>query len=234
LGEENAISLGRPREAAEYFERAMDIALNHVLQDANDADSRFAFADEAIKLSAILRHSDPGRAVALYDAALRRLAEIKNNSRARRYEVRALAGSTYPLRQTGRVSEARKRLDLGFSLLSQMKLYPANGVESGSEADRALRALAEHEAGTGNSRRAIVIYEELAGKLQASGLKSESNLFHALSLSNLYKAMGALYRRDRRPQTAADVDSRRRDIWRHWDRKLPNNSFVRRQLEPSQ
>src|SRR5262245_56416462 len=101
LGEDNAISLGRSQEAVEYFERALTIEANFAKQDPNDADSRFAVADNGTKLAGILHHSDPRRAIALYDEALRALAEIKNNSRARRDEVRALAGSTYPLRQIG-------------------------------------------------------------------------------------------------------------------------------------
>ena len=230
LGEDNAISLGRSREAAEYFERGLTIAANLVRQDPNDAASRVAFSDDGIKLAAILHHSDPRRAVAIYDEALRRLAEIKNNSRARRDEVRALAGSIYPLRQIGSTGEARKRLDAAFSRLSEMKLYPAEQVEPGSEPDNALRALAEYEAGSGDVRRGIGTYELLLGKIMTSKPRPESRLADAANLSNIYAAMGALHRRTGRPDQAAELDARRLELWRHWDRKLPGNSFVRRQL----
>lgn len=231
LGEDNAISLGRSREAAEYFEHAFTIAAHFAKQDPTDAGSRFSLGDDGIKLAAILRHSDPRRAVAIYDEALRRLAEIKNNSRARRDEIRALAGSSYPLRQIGSSGEARKRLDLAFSRLSELKLYPAEQVEPGSEADLALRALGEYEAGRGDVQRGIEIYQDLLRKLMASEPSPEANLSHALSLSNLYSAMSVLHRRTGRPEQTAELDARRRELWRQWDRKLPNNSFVRRQLE---
>ena len=231
LGEDNAISLGHLREAAEYFERAFKIEGNFVRQDTNDAASRFAFAGDGIKLAAILRYSDPRRAVAIYDEALQRLAEIKNNPRARRYEVTALAGSTYPLRQIGSTAEARKRLDTAFSRLSELKLYPAEQVEPGSEPDKALRALAEYEAGMGDIRRGIEIYQELVHKIMASKPKPESKLDDAFNLSTIHAAMSALYRRSSQREQAAELDARRLELWRQWDRKLPNNSFVRRQLE---
>jgi tetratricopeptide (TPR) repeat protein len=226
--------MGRSREAAEYFERAAKIAANFVRQDPNDAESRFAFSDDGIKLAAILRHSDPRRAAAFYDEALGRLAEIKNNSRARRDEVRALAGSTYPLRQIGNTAEARKRLDAAFSRLSELKLYPAEQVEPGSEADKALRALADYEAGKGEIRRGIEIYQELIRKITASKPKPESNLSDAFNLSNIYAVMSALHRRGSQPNQAAELDARRLELWCQWDRKLPNNSFVRRQLRAGQ
>jgi hypothetical protein len=34
-----------------------------------------------------------------------------------------------------------------------------------------------------------------------------------------------------RSSEAATLDERRSNLWRNWDRKLPANAFVRRQLE---
>ena len=214
----------------EYFERALTIDANFAKQDPNDANGRFGVADDAIKLAGVLRHADPRRAIALYDEALRALAEIKNNSRARRDEVRALAGSTYPLRQVGRSVEARKRLDGAFSRLSELKLYPAEQVEPGSEADKAVRALAEFEAERGDVRRGLEIYEELLAQIMASNPEPESHLDAATDLSNIYRAMAQLHRRAGQSSLASAIESRRLDLWKHWDRKLPNNSFVRRQI----
>jgi hypothetical protein len=147
---------------------------------------------------------------------LSRLAEITNNPRARRDEVRALVGFTYPLRQIGNPEEARKRLNLAFTRLNELKLYPSDVVNPDSEADKALRALAAYETGTGNFARADEIYEELLGKLIASEPKPESNLSHALSFSNLYDEMSGLHRRSQ-PAKAAEPDARRLELWRHWD-----------------
>jgi hypothetical protein len=181
------------------------------------------------RLAEVLRYSDPRRALGIYDEVLRRIAEIKNNSRARRDEVRALAGSTYPLRQMGRSAEARARLDSAFSPLRELKLHPAEQVTPGSEADNALRALAEYEAGTGHVRRGIETYQQLLGRIMASEPKPDDSLWDATDLSNIYAAMAILYRRARLANLASSIEARRLDLWRHWDRKLPNNPFVLRQ-----
>src|SRR5262249_26047201 len=99
LGEDDAINLGRPKEAAEFFERGFKMAVDLARQDPNDSQSRLAIGNRGTKLAAVLRHSEPERALAIYDEVLRHLAQVKNNSGARLNEVRALAGSTYPLRQ---------------------------------------------------------------------------------------------------------------------------------------
>ncbi|MBI3680812.1 MAG: serine/threonine protein kinase [Acidobacteria bacterium] len=231
LGEDHAVSLGRSEEAAKYFERGFRIAADLARQDADDSQSRFAVASRGIRLAGVLRHSDPSRALAIYDEALRRSAEIKNNPKARRDEARALAGSTFPLRQLGRSAEARRRLDAAFFRLRELKLYPAEQIAPGSEAGNALRALAEYEAGKGDIRRGIGIYEQLLAQILASKPKPESNLADAKDLSNIYQATARLHRRARQADAASAAEARRLELWEGWDRKLPNNSFVRRQLE---
>jgi tetratricopeptide (TPR) repeat protein len=230
LGEDNAVSLGRTREAAESFERVFRLAVDWAARDPNDAHSRFAVSGRGIRLAGVLRHSEPRRALAIYDEVLRRLSEISNNSRARRDEVRALAWSTYPLRQMGRFGEARTRLDAAFSRLQELKLYPAAQVIPGSEAGNALTALAEYEAGKGNVLRGIETYQQLLGAILASEPKPESSLWDANDLSNIYTAMSALYRRAGLADSAAAMDARLAGLWRHWEGKLPNNPFVQRQL----
>ncbi len=175
-------------------------------------------------------HSEPRRAIAIYDEVLRRLAEVKNNSRARREEVRALVWSTYPLRQIGRFGEAGKLLDTAFFRLNELKLYPAEQVELGSEPDDALRALAEYEAGSGNVQRGIEIYQQLLRQIMASQPKPESDLADATSFSNLYAALAALHRRARQVGVGMEVEARRLELWKQWASKLPNNSFVLRQI----
>jgi hypothetical protein len=233
LGEDNAISLGRPQEAAECFERSFRIHADWAKQDADDALSRLNASTHGIRLAGVLRHSDPRKAIAVYDEVLSRLAEVRDNSRARGEEVRALARSTYPLRQIGRSGEARKRLDAAFSRLSELKLYPAERVEPASEPDDALRALAEYEAGSGSVLRGITIYQQLLDRIAASDAKPESRLADAAALSNIYAAVAVLHHRAGQPQAARQSQARRLELWRHWDRRLPNNSFVRRQLDSS-
>ena len=230
LGEDEAISFGRSQEAIESFNRAIAIAENLAKQDPNDAQSRFSIGDYATSLGGILRHTDPRQATARYDEALQALAAIKNNPGARRDEVRALAGSAYPLMQIGNATEARRRLDAAQSRLSEQKLYPLDQIELGSETDKMLRALADVEAGTGNIRRGTEIYQELLAKVMASNPKAETDLEDANDLSNIYRAMAQVHRRAGQTSVAAGLEARRLQLWQQWDSKLPNNSFVRRQL----
>jgi serine/threonine-protein kinase len=230
LGEDDAISLGRSKEALEYFTRAIAIAENFAKQDLRDALSWFAIGDYGTKMGGILRHSDSRAAIDRYDEAIHAYAQITNNPRARREEVRAFAGSTYPLMQIGNSVEARKRLDAAFSGLKDLNLYPSDQVELGSEPDKAVRALAEFEAGAGRVQHGIDIYQELLSKIMASNPKPETDLEDATDLSNIYRALAQLHRRIGQASHSSGLESRRLELWQHWDYKLPNNSFVRHQI----
>jgi hypothetical protein len=159
------------------------------------------------------------------------MAEIKDNPSFRLYEVRALAGSTYPLRRLGRSDEARRRLDAAFEKLRQVKAYPAEKVEPGSESDATLCALADDEAARGDVPRAIEIYQELLGKVLASHPEPETSLEDAVGMSRLYGALAGLHRQAHHTDLASALELRRLELWRHWDAKLPHNSFVTRQMK---
>jgi hypothetical protein len=207
------------------------MADSFVHQDPNDQSTRGNLARAGISLADILQHSAPGHSLAIYDHILRHMAEIKNNTSFRRFEVSALAGSSYPLRQLGRGVEARERLDAAFAILHQIKAYPAGKVKPGSEADVTLSALADYEASNGDIGRAIGGYEKLLGQIEAWQPAPETNLADAVDMSHLYAAIAALRRRAHQTDLASALETRRLELWRHWDRKLPNNAFVRRQLE---
>ena len=230
LGEDNAVSLDRPKEAVASLDRAFQLADRLVHQDPNDSNSRERLVS-GINLADILRHWDSPGALTYYDHALQHLAEIQNNARFRRAEVMALAGSTYPLRRLGRTAEARHRLDGAFERLSQLKLYPVERIELGSEADVAVRALADHEGDAGNIPHAIEIYEKLVSQITASKPKPEDSLTDAVRLSHIYLAIAALRRRAGQPDLASALETRRLQLWQTWTQKLPQNAFVRRQLE---
>ena len=181
-------------------------------------------------LADLLRQSDDRQALDVYDHVLRHLAEVTNYPRFRRDEVRALAGSTYPLQRLGRSTEARQRLDAAFERLGQLKLYPADQIDLGSEADDALRALADFEAGSGNLTRALEIHQELLARILAAKPNPENSLADAADLSRLYSSMAAVQRRFGKADQASEFDTRRLALWQHWERKLPNNPFVLRQL----
>lgn len=52
----------------------------------------------------------------------------------------------------------------------------------------------------------------------------------AVELSNIY-GQAALYHSDHRLELASGFEARCLELWRHWDAKLPQNSFVRRELQ---
>jgi hypothetical protein len=128
------------------------------------------------------------------------------------------------------VADARRALDAAFDRLNQLELYPAAQVIPGSEAEDALYALGDFEAGTGNLPRAIEIYGQLIDRVFASKPQPETRLADAADLSRLYASLAPLQRRAGKADLASGLDARRLQLWEHWDRKLQNNPFVRRQL----
>jgi tetratricopeptide (TPR) repeat protein len=154
-----------------------------------------------MELGSVLTPVDPRKALGVYDHVLMRLGEVKNNAKARRDEVSALAGSTYALRALGRTSEARKRLESAFAKLAQS---PASKTDLGSEGDRAITALADLEAGVGNVARAIALYRE---SLDRAKPKAEVAL-----LSRRYAALEALYRRAGESEQADALAKRRGEL----------------------
>jgi len=221
--------MARPAEAVGLLEKAWQIAEEFARQDPSDSNSRVPLSMAGIRLGGILRNSDPARALAVYDHTLRRLGEIPNNSRFRRDEVKALAGSSYALRALGRAGEARLRLEVAFSRLSELKLYPAGQIQAGSEPEVALRALADWEAGAGHVARALEIYTKLLDSVMAGKPKLETVLADAYHVSSLWAAKAMLQRQEGQVDGAGALEAKRRDLWRMWDNRLPNNTFIRRQ-----
>ncbi|HLK49114.1 MAG TPA: serine/threonine-protein kinase [Bryobacteraceae bacterium] len=231
LGGYDFVSLDRPADAIPLLDRAFGMADGFVHRDPQEQSSRGILSMAAISLGDIMRQSDPARALAVYDHALRHTAEVADNVNIRRYEVNLLAGSSYALRRLGRSREARLRLNAAFERLQQLNFYPADKIEPGSEVEEAVQALGDFEADAGNLDRAISVYEELLRKIQAGKLGLAPGLPEAVHLSAIYRSAAAVYRRAGRPEMADALEARRRDLWLGWNRRLPKNSFVKRQLE---
>jgi serine/threonine protein kinase/tetratricopeptide (TPR) repeat protein len=230
LGELNNINLDRPQEAASLITKAFDLSEEMARRDARDYTGRSYVSMTGRELGDILRDSDPARALAVYDLARQRLQEIKNNTKARRDEVWVLAGASYALRRLHSPNESKERIDAALAILQDLKDYPSEKVALGSEADAAVRALADHYAETGQTSQAIATYETLLAKVRASDPKPDTDLRHANGLSRIYHDLAALHRRAGDVPQASMLEQQRLDLWRYWDQKLPNNPFVRRQL----
>jgi hypothetical protein len=50
-------------------------------------------------------------------------------------------------------------------------------------------------------------------------------------MSQLYESLAQLYRRNGETGKADNVQTMRLQLWQQWNQKLPNNAFVRRQLD---
>jgi serine/threonine protein kinase len=229
LGEIDAISLGRSAEAVGDYDHAFQLADALVHRDAHDQMLRSRVANAGIAMADILRVSNPIRALAIYDHVFRHVAQVPNNSSFRRFEVSTLAGSTYALRQLGLPVEARKRLDAAFERLEQVHLFPAKSVRLRSEPEVALRARAAYEAAAGDFRRAAATYQNLLALIRASHPDPENTLADAARISVIYWEAAAAARQagDHR---ASEMEALRRQLWELWNRKLPNNAFVRSHL----
>jgi serine/threonine protein kinase/tetratricopeptide (TPR) repeat protein len=231
LGEDNAVSLGRTQDALRPLQQAFDGADAIVHRDANDHLSRGILAIAAITLGGILVQSDARRALDVYDHALRHLAEGQNDVHLQRYEINLRAGSSYALQKLGRSDEAGQRLKTALEQVKQLKFYPTDKIDLGSETGVALRALADHEAETGNLPPAIEIYKELLSKMDPPESDAEFSLDDAIHVSTICGSVANAYRRVHRPDLASSMERRRFELWQKWDQKLPGNDFVRRQLE---
>ena len=231
LGQDNGISLGRPQDALQPLQQAFDRADAIVHRDPNDHASRGDLAVAAITMGGILRHSDARKALDVYDHALRHLAEVKGDVHLQRYQINLLAGSSYALGKLGRTSEARQRLQAALGQLKELKFYPSDRVDLGSEAGETLQALADLEVENGNLPHAIEIYEELLSKMDPAESDAEFNLEDAVHVSTLCTSAANAYSRAHRMERVSAMESRRLELWRRWAQKLPNNAFVHQQLK---
>ena len=231
LGGDGLVNLGRTADATRVLQQALEVAEQGTRKDPDDARSRRQAARAGVALANILRHQDPLGALRAYEAALRRLNEIRKSLTERRDQASALANSSYALRRLGRTSEARQRIDSALAILKDTKDYPAEHYYLDSEAYTVLCALADHEAEAGDPHRAIEEYEHLLHEAMADKSAALTDFEDAPKASHLYEALTDLYRRVGDRVSAESMQARRVDFWQQWDRKFPNNAFVRRQLE---
>jgi tetratricopeptide (TPR) repeat protein len=232
LGEVRGVSMGRADEALTVLNRAAQILEQLALQDRNDFDSRNRLSSAYLQSADILSTVDPPRALKAYNDDLDRLAEIKGNSKMRRDEV-ARSWLRRPASPDGRVGEAASGWRTRSSTCASSNL-PGGNRPLGSEADEALRARAQIEADAGRVDEAVEIQRNLIDAVLNGKPDVEANLSEAADLSSLYAATAAVARRAGQRPFAAAIDSRRLELWQHWDQKLPRNPFVQRQLAAAQ
>jgi serine/threonine protein kinase len=230
LANQDGVSLDRPADAIEPLQKALDLTEEATRKNPADFASRSRLATAARDLGAILQNSQPQRSLDVYDLGARQLAEFSRNPQARRSHALLLANSSYPLRALHRLPEAKQRIDEAFALLAESGDYPADRIKLDSAASDALHAQADYLADAGDVRGAIRTYEQLLQETAESGAEAPADLWTAVNLSRIYRPLAALYSRAGEPGKARQMEDWRLQLWNGWNRKLPNNAFVLRQV----
>jgi tetratricopeptide (TPR) repeat protein len=201
-------------------------------QDSHDATSRGRVGTAGRELGNILRHSDPQRALATYDAALARLDEIPNNLKARRDRALTLAESSYALRRLHRLPEAQQRVATALKILTETKDLPADRIALDTPVNAVLRAEADDFDEQGSPQKALEVSKQLLDAVMRAGPSPETDLRDAAALSLLYRSLARFSVHAGDAADADAINARRLDLWRQWERKLPGNPFVLAQLGP--
>lgn len=231
LGDDAGISLNRPAEAIEPLRRALETAEEVARTNPNDYASRSRVGSAARDLGNILRHRDPEAALKVYDLGIRRLTEVAKSVVAARDRAGLLANSSYPLRALDRGGAARQRIEDAVAILKGIKQDPFDRAIVEPAGFIVLRALADDEADRGDSRRAVEAYELLLAKMMAAKPDPLNDLADGYELATAYQGLAQLYRRTGDSLKAQRTELLRLEIWQHWDKKSPNNVYVRHQLE---
>jgi tetratricopeptide (TPR) repeat protein len=227
LGREDAEpSLGRSREALANFQKALDIAEDLSKKDSLDYLGRNSVAVFGFEVGNTLRHSDPRKALSVYDYALSRIREVKNNVNTRRNEAELLAASSYTVRWLGGETEAKQRIAHAFELLNQAGRYPVEKIEPMNDVYDGLRAQADDYAETFQTAKAVEAYRQLLDKLMAWNPDPQNDLRDAACLSRTWTALADLLRHRGREEEALQLEAQREKLWNHWQDKLPNARFL--------
>ena len=231
LGGDHDPSLGRRKEAIQSFRKALDLIEPLASKDPNDSLVRYDEVIAARELAALVSYSDPRRGLVIYDGALARLREVKDSLNRRTNETSCLAASSLPLLRLHRSKDAKERIDAAFALLRTTGRYPTTRIVRDGPTNAAYQALAAYEEAAGHFDRASAIYQELLDKRMASKPDLQADLPETYDISCIYLVLARLYRRNGQPEKSRALDVARRNLWQDWDRRLPNNAFIARQLQ---
>jgi tetratricopeptide (TPR) repeat protein len=230
LGSEDGVDLGRPEAAIPPLRESFDLMEQLAIKDSKDSTSRYREVNSGTNLAFNLAQREPASALAIYDQYLLRLQEVRDTLNRQLNEAWCLAASAHVLLRLHRLPEAKQRIDAAFVRLREAGQYPAEHVDIKGAAQSSLCAMAEYQEALGQRERAAVSYQELLDRVMASKPEPRNDLAHAIILTRLYAALSNLYRRTGRPGKAEPLETSRLELWQYWDRKLPNNSLIRRQL----
>jgi tetratricopeptide (TPR) repeat protein len=142
-----------------------------------------------------------------------------------------LALSSYVLQNLSRGNEAKQRIEAAFKLLHETKDYPADRIVLLDETEVVLSAWGAYLANTGQPQQAIAVYQELLDKVMSTHPDPANDLRNATGMSRIYEALSALHLRSGNATQARSMSAARLELWKNWNRKLPQNTYVQHQLE---
>jgi hypothetical protein len=181
------------------------------------------------ELGDLLKESDPDRALAVYDNAVKRLDDSPKATKTQRARAELIAKSTDPLRRLGRGSEAEKRLDTALAILEETKDLPADAIALDSPQFAVLSARADTAAANGRVAEAAAGYEEILSKAkyETPWAEPEKDLRSAQRLVRLLRRLTSLYVQAGDEANAQTIRQRQQELARAWEAKLPGNPVVR-------
>jgi serine/threonine protein kinase len=230
-GEPDSLSLGNREAAILHLERSLEILRGLMKTDPNDNNARIDFAMSGVKLARVLVPADPQRALVLFDEVFDRMHRAPANSARRKdYLTRSAAESTYALRKLGRASEARARLKrVKQEILDEEELSRAPYGPTGA-IDSLMRAEAELIAESGQPKQAAELYRTILERNAQSGADPTHDLSDGLQRSLKLDRLEQLLAAAGDTTGSEKARNERRQLWLHWQQKLPGNPFVKNQL----
>jgi len=211
------------------LQKAVEVTDEYAARDPRDAASRGRLATASRELGDLLKDSDPERALAVYDNALKRVGETPKTTKTQRTRAELLAKSTNPLRNLGRGSEADQRLDAALAILEETKDLPAEGIALDSPQFAVLSARADAAAASGRIDEAAAAYEEILSKVKydTPWAAPEKDLRSAQRLARLLRTLTSLYVQAGDETKAEAIRKRRQELARMWEARLPANPVVK-------
>ncbi|MEO8028445.1 MAG: serine/threonine-protein kinase, partial [Bryobacteraceae bacterium] len=232
-GEVNALSLGQYGEASAILDRRLQLCREMLAADPLDQDARQDLSQGEIKQAKIVNRTDPARALVLFDEAFRSMSAAPETlARRDNYLILALAESTFSLRMLGRHAEILQRFAQIRKILGPLDPKTANFGPTGT-LESYLRAEAEEDVASGRLSKAIAIYRMMLDKFAADGYRPREDLADGLGQSLALTRLAELYQLAGDEEQSGRVSAQREELWRMWNRRLPDNSFVMRELEAS-
>ena len=228
VGDADGPSLGRTREAAEYFERGLRIGRELMASDSKEMMVRYNHSLGAWRLGDVIRPEDPVHALAAYDEAIAVLRAMATRNFSRDMPLMSvLAESTFALRQLGRNEEARQRLREARQIAASYR--DPKSAAALLCAEELSRAEAAWALADGRPLEAAALHQQFLAQAEAANpsvFDVKGQLSDAFTVAHRYGLLEAALRAAGQTGQAAEAASHRRELIEMWRKELPSNPLV--------